>query len=443
VKTAWWVRLAVAVALACRLGAAGAEDLLEVVAQARAADPLRAGADAQRGAQREAAAQARAALLPQWQLSAAGTRAQQQGGASRQVDSSLTQVLVDVNRQRTWGAERTLTIAQDARVRAAEQDLAARVARAYFGVLSALATQATAQANEDAFAAQVAQAQQRFDAGLSAQIDVEQGRAYHALARGTTVQARQALADARQALAQITGRMPGPLQALAADLPELPLQPAEPQAWVDRALQSNPALQAQALALEASQQRIEAARAAHWPTLSAGLDTQHRDGAGVPDSERGHSITQVALRLAVPLFTGGAIDSQVRQAAYQRDAAREDVLAVRRALVRETQAQHEAVVSGLALMQSTRAAVAAADRALAATRTGQALGTRSNTDLLLAIQTQAAAQNAHQQARHAYVLAWLLLQATGGLGEAELATVNRLLVAPAGAAQSTLTQGHS
>lgn len=435
-KTVLFVRLAVALALACSLGAARAEDLLEIVTQARAADPLLAGADARRGVQREAAVQARAALLPQWQLSAAGTRALQQGGASRQVDSSVTQVLVDVNRQRTWGAERTLAAAQDARVRAAEQDLVARVARVYFGVLSALATMATAQANEDAFAVQVGEAQQRFDAGLAAQIDVEQGRAYHALARGTTVQARQALADAQLALAQITGRMPGPLQALAADLPELPLHPVEPQAWVDRALQSNPALQAQALALEASQQRIEAARAAHWPTLSAGLESQHRDGAGLADGERGRSVTQVALRLAVPLSSGGALDSQVRQAAHQRDAAREDVLALRRALVRETQAQHEAVVSGLALLQSTRAAVAAADRALAATRTGQALGTRSNTDLLLAIQTQAAAQNAHQQARHGYVLAWLLLQATGGLGEAELAAVNRLLATP-----STPTQG--
>lgn len=311
-KPVLFARMAVALALGCGLGSASAEDLLEIVTQARAADPLRPVADAQRGAQREAAVQARAALLPQWQLSAAGTRAQQQGGASRQVDSSLTQVLVDVNRQRTWGAERTLAAAQDARVQAAGQDLVARVARAYFGVLSALATQATAQANEDAFAAQAVEAQQRFDAGLAALIDVEQDRAYHALARGTTVQARQALADARQALAQITGRVPGPLQALAVDLPELPLQPLEPQAWVDRALQSNPALQAQVLALEASQQRLEAARAAHWPTLSAGLDTQHRDGAGLADNERGRSITQLALRLTVPLSTGGALDSQVR-----------------------------------------------------------------------------------------------------------------------------------
>jgi outer membrane protein len=50
------------------------------------------------------------------------------------------------------------------------------------------------------------------------------------------------------------------------------------------------------------------------------------------------------------------------------------------------------------------------------------------TDLLLAIQTQSAAQNAHDQARHGYVLArLLLLQSAGALGEAELAQANRLL----------------
>jgi len=97
-------------------------------------------------------------------------------------------------------------------------------------------------------------------------------------------------------------------------------------------------------------------------------------------------------------------------------------------VARETQAQYQAVLAGVALLDSSGAAVQAADRALAATRAGQALGTRGMTDLLLAIQTQAAAQNAWAQARHRYVLATLLLQqAAGTLGEAALATVNQLL----------------
>jgi len=423
------MRLRLSLAALC-LGlaqAASAEDLLQVYALARAADPVLAAADAQRGVQREFAVQARAALLPQWQVNATETRDQQDGSRSRQFGSTVSQVLFDLGRLRSWEAARTLESAQDARVRAAEQSLCARVATAYFGVLSAKAALATTQANEDAFAAQVAQAHERFKAGLSAQVDVEQARAYHALSRGSTLQARQALADAREALAQLTGQPPGVLQPLVAQLPAVPPEPQQPQAWVAQALQSNPALRAQALVLDAGEQRVGAARAAHWPTLSAGVDSARSSGAGASSFDPRGS-TQLALRLTVPLFAGGATQSQVRQASHQRDIAREELEGTRRALVRETQAQYLAVISGMALMDSTRAAVAAANQALASTRAGQGLGTRTMTDLLLAIQTQTSAQNAHDQARHGYVLARLLLQqAAGALGEAELAAVNQLL----------------
>ena len=409
-----------------------AEDLLQVYAQARAADPLLASADAARGVQRELAVQARAGLLPQWSLNATEARAQQDGGRQHQLTSNLTsnvsQVLIDLGQLRSWDAARTLLSAQDARVRAAEQDLCARVASAYFGVLSAQAALLTTQANEDAFSQQVAQAQSRFELGLSAAVDVDQARAFYQLARGSTVQAQQALADAREALAQITGRSAGALKPLADALPGLPPQPADAQAWVAQALQANPLLQAQRLGLNASEQRIAAARAAHWPTLSLGLDSAHLRGTGVAPAEAGRTNSQVALRLNIPLFAGGATESLSRQAVYQRDATREQLEITQRALVRETQAQYLAVLAGVALMQSGREAVAASSRMLASTRAGQPLGTRTMTDLLQAIQTQAAAQNAHEQARHRYVLATLLLQqAAGSLGEAELAAVNLLL----------------
>jgi len=410
---------------ACVAVPAHAEDLLQVYALARSADPQRASADALRGVQRESAEQARAALRPQWSLGATQSRAD--GSNASAVTSSISQVLFNLNQLRTARAEETLVQAEEARLRAAEQDLCARVAQAYFGVLLAQAGLKTTQGIEDAYAQQVAQAQSRFDAGLAAQVDVEQARTYHALARGDTVRAQQALADAREALVQITGAQPATLRPLTMQLPLLPSE-RDAQAWVDAALRDNPVLQAQSLVLQTSEQRIAAARAEHSPTVSAGLDTQRLGGAGTAPVDRGRTVTQVALRLNVPLFAGGATQSQVRQAGYRRDVAREELLAARRALVRETQARVLALSSGVTLVESSRVALAAADRALASTRTGQTLGTRTMTDLLLAIQTLSAAQNAHDQARHGYVLArLLLLQSAGALNEAELMQANRLL----------------
>jgi len=408
-----------------------AENLLEVYAQARAADPVLAAAQSQRGVQQELATQARAGLLPQWSLSLSRSRAQTDGSDTRLAQSSLSQVLLDLSQMRSLEAENQLVSAQDARLRAAEQALCARVAQAYFGVLSAQAALGTARANEDAFAQQVAQAQKRYDAGLSAQIDVEQARAYHELSRGATVQAQQVLDDAREALSQITGQRHAELQPLLADLPAQVPQPQDAQAWVARALERHPDLLAEQAQLAASQSRIAAASAGHLPTLSLALDTQRPSGSAVSAINAGRSASTVAVQLSIPLFAGGAVESQKRQAVHQRDIQRDSLESARRALIRETQAQYQAVLAGIALMRSSGAAVAAADRSLAATRTGQSLGTRSMTDLLLAIQTQAQAQNAHEQARHSYVLATLLLQqAVGALSEAELAAVNTWLQAP-------------
>jgi outer membrane protein len=421
------LRLLIAAALLAPL-LASAEDLLQVYAEARAADPQLAAADAARGVQRELATQARAGLLPQWSLNATELRAQQDGARSTQLTSTVSQVLLDLGQLRSWDAAKTLVSAQDAAVRAAEQDLCARVATVYFGVLSAQASLTTTIANERAFEQQVQQAQARFDAGLSASVDVDQARAYYELSRGSTVQARQVLADAREALVQITGRDPGELKPLVDELPALPPQPIDAQAWIAQALQANPQLQAQRLALTASEQRIGAARAAHLPTLNVGLDSANLRGANVAAQDVGRTNTAVALRLNIPIFAGGATESQVRQATYQREATRDQLEIGQRALVRETQAQYQAVLAGVALMQSTRAAVLASTQMLASTRAGQPLGTRTMTDLLLAIQTQASAQNAYEQARHRYVLAKLLLQqAAGNLNEAELAAVNTLL----------------
>ncbi|MDR7332844.1 TolC family outer membrane protein [Roseateles asaccharophilus] len=406
--------------------AARADDLLQVWAQARAADPLLRQAAALTGAQDASAREARAALLPQWRLQSSELR--ESGGARWNVTtSSVSQTLVDLAALREWDASRSLASAQSARLIAAEQAARERVAEAYFGLLSAQAQLATARANEDAFDRQVREAETRFKSGLSAQVEADQSRAYRELARTTTLAAEAQLADARESLAQLTGTSAPTLQPLRATLAAQTL-PDDAEAWGQRALQANPELQALQLEVQASEQRISSARAGHLPTLSLGVDTQRQRGDGVPLSDAGRTPTQVALRLTVPLFAGGATSAAADRAGFQREAAREQLEAGRRAVLREVRGRHLAVGQGEAQLRATEAAVAAAQRALDATRTGLTLGTRSTTDLLLAIQTLAGAQNAQTQARHRHVLALLSLhQAAGSLGDTELAAVNALL----------------
>jgi len=407
---------------------AQAENLLDVYAQARAADPVLAGAAARNGMAGQDAAIARARLLPQWTLSASELRSRPDEGSGHVYSSQISQTVFDLSRLREWDAADSQARAQDSLYRAAEQELCARVASAYFGVLSAQASLDTAEANESAFVAQVEQAQARFDSGLSAAADLEQARAYAGLARTGTVAARQSLLDAREALAEITGRQPGKLSLLVTQLPAQAPSPAAPEAWVERAITLNPELSASRLQLAAAESSVSAARAGHLPTLSVGVDTNRQRGTGLFAPSDLRTTSQVALTLNIPIFAGGATQAATRKASLARDAQREQLEADRRALTREVRGQYESVLGALAQIEAGHASVVAADKALESTRAGQQLGTRSMTDLLLAIQTQSQARGAEAQARHRYVLATLLLQrAAGSLGENELAAVNSLL----------------
>lgn len=431
-----------------------AEDLLQLYHRARQADPVLAGAQATRAARAQDVALARAPLLPQ--ASATVDLAHQQAGgtaADQRTQSAgftLSQAVVNVAQQRTLQATLWLDQARQAGLRAAEQALLVRVATAYFNVLGAEHTLATAQANETAFGQQVQQADERLRQGLSAAVDVEQARAYHASARAALLTQRRLLADAREALAEITGAAPGspsppsPLSPLQAELafdrlqPALPGEmptatpPADAQAWVTHALQHNPLLQGQQAVLGAAERRISAARAAHYPTLSATLDSDRQRQwpryTGSTNSSDGRSVTRVGLLLNIPLAAGGATQARTDQARHEHEAEAAELERLRRRVVREVMQHHQGLQAGRLQTEATQAAVQAARKALASTRVGQGLGTQTMNELLQAIQTLGAAENAHSAARHQFVLSRLLLQqAAGTLGEADLAAVNTLL----------------
>jgi outer membrane protein len=431
-----WRGLAMA-AVACALAAcrpASADDLMDVYRLARANDPVLAAADAQRAGTHDLADQARAALLPQASATAAIGR-ERDSGASRPTlgahttDATLgvSQVVFDAGLWSQLQAARRTADAQDATLEAARQALCLRVATAYFDALLAADLLASVQANEDAFGQQVEQSQQRYKAGLDAQVDVDQSRSYQALAQGNTMAARQALVDALAAVAEITGSTPATLRTLREDLPLAPPQPTDAQAWVASALRGNPALAAASKGVDAADSAVDAARAGHLPTLSAGLNLGRPTGTPYGDAS-GRLANTAVLTLTVPLFAGGATQARVSQAVHQREGARDALETQRRAIERAARAAYGSVVTGIGQVRATRDAVAAAQASLAATRVGREVGNRTMTDVLNAIQTLAQAQAAYAQARHQFILGRLQLQqAAGTLTEADLANVNALL----------------
>src|SRR5690606_12876005 len=208
----------------------------------------------------------------------------------------LNQSLIDLSAISNLRAERDYSRAADYDLEAASDELISRTANAYFDVLVALETLNAAEAAEAVFQKQFDYADKRLEVGLAPITDVHEARAQYDAARARTILARNALQDAYQALAEITGTPIYALRALPEDFkPELP-PGRDAEAWVQRALESNPSLLAAQYDLQGAEHGVQGARAAHLPSL--GLGVTYSNGASwysprggeVATTSEGHAI---------------------------------------------------------------------------------------------------------------------------------------------------------
>ena len=314
-------------------------------------------------------------------------------------------------------------------------------------MLVAIESLAAAETNEAAGKRQFDYADKRLEVGLAPITDVHEARAQYDQARASTILARNALADAYQALHELTGQPVANLRALPADYrPELPAGHAEADGWVARAIDGNPSLRASQLSADAAEASVQTARGGHYPTLSLGgswgKDAAWGDSIGGGGGTTGNSTgTSVGLTLSVPIFAGGATQSRVRQALAQRDIAQDQYEQQRRALDRNTRNLYQALVAGVSEVEARRLAVVSAQSALEASQVGLEVGTRTVLDVVQNQRTLFAAQVEYARSRYTFLLNRLLLgQATGGLDLEQLREVNAMLTTDAEAQLATPRQ---
>ena len=452
--------LVLALALVLPVAGAHAEDLLQTYELARAGDPQLAGAEATQRATREGAVQARAALLPQLGGDASYTRSHGDssgqnvfGGAPlppsdsssettvKDYGLSLSQAVFDYSRISQLRSQRALSRASEFQLRSAGDSLVTRTSAAYFSVLVGIETLAAAEAQEAALKKQFDFASKRLEVGLAPITDVHEARAQYDSARANTIVTRNALEDAYQALAEITGKPIHDLKGLPANFqPQLPEQ-GDAEAWVANAISNNPALQAQQYQVRSAEADVQAARAGHLPTVylngsygdqrSSGTSTDNLDQSSV-DFENRNKSRSLGLTLRVPIFSGGATQSQVRQALAQRDLAQDQYEQQKRALERNTRNAYQTLVAGISEIEARRLALVSAQSAYDASQVGLEVGTRTVIDVLINQQNLFNAQREYARSRYNFLQNRLLLeQAAGTLDIGDVQDVNRLLTADA------------
>jgi outer membrane protein len=206
--------------------------------------------------------------------------------------------------------------------------------------------------------------------------------------------------------------------------------------WAVAAEHDNLEARVAAVAAEISRREIAVQRAVRLPTVDLiGVHGRFSQGGGVIFGLTipSNTVTQttIGVQLTVPLFTSGAIDSRVRQAAAAHEVADDQAEEARREASLGARQAYVAIVTGLDRIRADQQALASSRTTLVSTQLAFEVGKRLNSDVLNAQQQLASADEQLQQARYETLLAQLQLKAAAGaLDDAELERVNALLKLP-------------
>ena len=432
-------RIFLALSLAVGITPVRAENLADVYDKAAVYDATFAAAQASYRASLEKIPQARAALLPQ--VSATGSISR-----VHQTNTMATPQTVTYNSP-TWGItavqalfnKQSLIQLDEAHLQArsaaeqldaAGQNLVLRVAQAYFNVLKAQDDVASLLAQKAAISKQLAYAKRAFEVGTATITDTNEAQARSDLATAQEIAAQNQLEIARRTLDTLTGQPNGALSPLAPKAIFAMPSPGPLDGWVEDARTKNANVRRQQTLRAIADKEVQRHRAGHYPTLALTAGYQDQNNQHFGPFSFNNQAASVGLQLNIPIYQGGLITAQTREAAANQQRAQQNLDdAVRSALLAVRQAYLN-VTNGAAQVKALEQALHSSEVSLDSTITGLKVGVRTSLDVLNAQQQVYSAWQQLSAAKYAYLLATLQLKdAAGTLAPQDLVQLDHYLKA--------------
>lgn len=396
-------------------------DLIDIYQQALDNDPTFKAAYSTFLASSEAIPQARASLLPQ--LTATGLAGRyvlgvDAGGTVGGLDGQNTynsQTWTIRASQNLFNYQAWANVQQaKASVRAAHatfnsaaQDLMLRTAKSYFDVLFAEDTLRFAEAKKRANKRQLDQAQDRFNVGLDAITSVYEARAAYDRSVSEVISAQNHQINQNENLRKLTNHVYEEIAPLRnSQIPLVKPEPDNINEWVSTALKQNYQLFAAKYSLQVARENIKVQAGGAWPTLALQGNSYRTTNSGVGNGNffvpSSQTVSNVALALNFPLFQGGLIEANTKQAQYKFQTASENLEKTYRDILVNSRIAFNVIVDGISKVKADRQTVISQEKSLESTDAQYLVGTRTMVDVVNAQQKLFEAQE--QLAKDQYVL---------------------------------------
>jgi outer membrane protein len=437
-----------------------AVDLMEVYHQALENDTQFKMAYSTFMSNTEALPQARAALLPQ-------LTAKAQGSANQQNVTAGVFGIKDAYRSRQWQLQATQAIfnyqawskllqakasvkAAHATFNDAAQNLILRTCTAYLNILYAQDSLTFAEAKKRANKRQLDQAKQRYDVGLEPITSVYNAQSAYDQSTADVIQAQNDVVTQNEELRKLTNHVYNRLAPLRNQhVPLITPEPNDIEEWVATSLKQNYKLLASRFSLQAARENIKAMSAGNYPvfSLQGGTIQTHNNAAGgnittSPAADRGiisnsvnsffvpagQQLSNVAITVNLPIFQGGLVQSQTRQAQYEFQTSSDQMENIHRSVMVYTRVTYNSILSEISKIKADRQTLMSQENTVQSTETQFLVGTRTMVDVVNAQQHLFEAQLQLSRDQYNYMNSILQIKYLAGtLNVDDLAELNAWL----------------
>ena len=190
--------------------------------------------------------------------------------------------------------------------------------------------------------------------------------------------------------------------------------PANLDDWTRKAEQASPEIRAMQARLDAARREVSKAQAGHLPTLDAVAQWSNSGSENITRVNSRYENKTIGLQLNIPLYSGGYVNSTIRQAVAEQTRAEESLEALRRDLGVRVHKEYRGVSEGVLRVRALEQAARSAEQMMKSTQMSLTAGSRTQLDVLNAQQQFTLALRDLAQARLVYLLSGVRLASLVG-----------------------------
>jgi outer membrane protein/protease secretion system outer membrane protein len=252
-------------------------------------------------------------------------------------------------------------------------------------------------------------------AGSGTRTDIDDAQSRLDMAAAQELEARQNQDLARRQLQLLVNQPVNQIAKLNVAALQLSApMPANLDDWTRKAEQASPEIRAMQARLDAARREVSKAQAGHLPTVDAVAQWSNSGSENITRVNSRFENKTIGLQLNIPLYSGGYVNSTIRQAVAEQTRAEESLEALRRDLGVRVHKEYRGVSEGVLRVRALEQAARSAEQMMKSTQMSLTAGSRTQLDVLNAQQQFTLALRDLAQARLVYLLSKVRLASLVG-----------------------------